>query len=365
MRANPRQPLAECMEGIDYRRLPYWPKHRWYGLASHAMKIVGWAPPPFFDPAYERFFAAWAGHQAAALQADVIHVHNFGQFVPTLRRRNPRARIVLHMHCEWLSQLPRETVAPWVQASDAVWGCSNHITELVQQRFPTAAARCHVIANGVDLQRFSFTPSARAPQILFVGRLSPEKGVHTLIEAFVQVAAVHPTARLMLVGPAAATPPEFLVDLDPSPRVQALRRFYRGDYVRHLHEMVPAHLRERVEFAGEVAPARLPQLYGRAAVLANPSLSESFGMSLVEAMASGVPVVAARTGGMPEIVEDRVTGRLVPPDDVEALAGALLEALADGLVNCVPAARARVEARFGWDRVAERVHEAYAQLGRT
>lgn len=365
MRGHPGQAGSETQEGITYRRWPYWPKYRWYQPLQRLLDAVGWTGLPFSHPGYERTYAAWAAHEAAAEGAEVIHVHNFAQFLPVLREANPKARLVLHMHCEWLSQLPARRVGNWVGFADALWGCSEHITGKIRARFPALAHRCQTIPNGVDGAQFARTRAPlRGQQILFVGRLSPEKGLHVLIEAFARLAPARPNATLRLVGPAAPTPPAFLIDLDSDPRVKALRRFYPGDYLQQLQALVPASLRHRVQFTPELPPRKLPAVYAGAAVLANPSLSEAFGMSLVEAMASGVPVVAARTGGMPEIVEDGVTGRLVAADDPSALADALAEALEPSaeLRARTTLARQRALARFDWAKVAGRVEAAYENL---
>ncbi len=368
MRGNPGQPAAETQAGINYRRLPYWPKYRWYAPLERALEALGWQAPAFFHPAYHRFFASWAGVVAARARADVVHIHNFAQFVPLVRRQHPHARIVLHMHCEWLSQLPRAHVLPWVAQCQAIWACSDHLTRKIQTQFPELAARCLTVPNGTNLSSFTSARPPKPPsgEIVFVGRLSPEKGVHLLIEAFVKVADALPSARLRLVGPDAPTPREFLVDLDPSPQVHDLQRFYPGSYLAQLKAMIPERLRHRIEFVGELPPHRLPEIYARAQVVANPSLSESFGMSLVEAMAHEVPVVAAATGGMPEIVQDAVTGRVVPANDADALAAALKQILQNpSLAQAwTHAAKKRVHERYDWAVVAKQVQHAYQALER-
>ena len=108
----------------------------------------------------------------------------------------------------------------------------------------------------------------------------------------------------------------------------------------------------------------MPAVYARGTVGVLPSLEEAFGLPLAEAMASGLPTVATRVGGMPELVVDGETGLLVPPDDAGALADALVRLLEDpALASRLGAGgRARAVERFSWDAVAERALSLYQPL---
>ena len=103
------------------------------------------------------------------------------------------------------------------------------------------------------------------------------------------------------------------------------------------------------------------ELYSHAAVFVCPSIYEPFGLINLEAMACGTPVVASRVGGIPEVVVDGETGRLVEPGDVAALGQALRETLADPerARRMGEAGRGRVEAHFSWDRIADRTIAVY------
>jgi glycosyltransferase involved in cell wall biosynthesis len=130
-----------------------------------------------------------------------------------------------------------------------------------------------------------------------------------------------------------------------------------------------------VHFLGVLRDRELPQAYRSARVMVLPSVertcygrpvrvSELLGLSLLEAMASGTPVVASRVGGVPEIVRDGQTGFLVPPGDVDTLRDALERVLGDpGLAGRLGAnAREDVLNRFTWDRVAQRCLDGYASV---
>ena len=203
--------------------------------------------------------------------------------------------------------------------------------------------------------------------MLFVGRITPEKAIHRLIEATGLLKERFPDIRLDIVGPDAETPREYIVDLSDDPLVTGLAPWYDGGYLERLKSITRDIGGKIVSFVGLVHPDNLPDYYRKADLLANPSVSESFGMSLAEAMACGLPVVATRVGGMPEIVEPDKTGKLVEPDKAEALAGAiedLIKAREAGTVT--PAAcRERAVDLFSWERVAETVARQYSDcLGR-
>jgi glycosyltransferase involved in cell wall biosynthesis len=298
---------------------------------------------------------------------EIIHVQNFTSFVPVIRRLNPDAVLVLHMACEWLSQLDAERMRARVAACDLVLGVSDHITGLVAARFPELADRCLTVPNGVDTTEFTIgDPGAgegasNGPgPLLYVGRISPEKGLHDLLAAFTIVARQDPTARLVLAGPDGAAPADFIVGVSDDDAVVDLARFYEVDYGSFLREQVPDDLAARVEFTGAMSHGDVAALVRSAGVVVNPSYSESFGMSIVEAMASGVPVVATRVGGMTGTVDDGETGFLVERGDVDGLAEGMLTLLRDdGLRRRMGrTARERVE-RFTWHAVRDQLLRAY------
>jgi len=143
---------------------------------------------------------------------------------------------------------------------------------------------------------------AAAKDIMFAGVLTPLKGVHFLVEAFASVAKDIPLARLWIVG-----------------------RFDNGAYVKTLKAQArQLGLDGRVTFMDEVSQPILARYMARAHAFVLPSVSEGLGRVVIEAMATGTPVVGSRIGGIPELVEDGVTGFLFPPGDATALAGRLL-----------------------------------------
>jgi glycosyltransferase involved in cell wall biosynthesis len=169
----------------------------------------------------------------------------------------------------------------------------------------------HVISNGIDISRFgpplgedaSFCGEPRRPTILYVGRLDPEKGVDTLVRAMPTVVSRHP-AELMLCG-----------------------RGGQGAVLRSLGAKLGVC--GSIHFAGFVPDDDLPRTYRAATIFVMPSPVELQSLATLEAMASGLPVIAADAMALPELVKDGENGFLCPPGDSEALADRIVALLSD------------------------------------
>lgn len=159
-----------------------------------------------------------------------------------------------------------------------------------------------------------------ARAVLFVGTLTPVKGVHHLLAAFAAVAPRFPAATLTLLG-----------------------KPQNPGYVQGLRdEVARLGLEDRVRFAAPVPQAELAGEMARSAVLVLPSVSEGLGRVVFEAMATGTPVIGSAVGGIPELVDDGRTGWLVPPGDEAALAARLAWVLEHPAEAAAAGARARV-----------------------
>lgn len=302
-------------------------------------------------------------------RCDVAHVSIFDQLVPLIRSASPDTRIVLHMHDHKQVASAPEVVARRLAAADAVVGCSEFVTARVRSRHPELAGRLRTVRNAVDLERFSppvERPDPRRKRVLFVGRLSPEKGVHVLLEAFAEVLRRHPDAELEVVGQS-ALPPFFEVDPTGSdPRLAGLRHFYGvpGRYAAALRAAIPAAAAERVRLRDAAPHGDVPSLLRAGDVFVFPAVwDEPFGLPVIEAMATGLPVVATRVGGIPETVEDSVTGFLVDPGDPAALADRIARLLDDAEARhrMGEAGRARAAA-FSWERRIDEWLALYGEL---
>ncbi len=359
--------------GVSYRYFHAGPNRVWAKLSQWSAWVLSPTKPLYASPLYYFEYSVQVAIDLRRSQPDIIHVHNFTGFLPIIRLLNPRATLVLHMNCEWLSQLDAGLMSRRMKQTNAVFGSSDHITHLIQRRFPSLASRCNTVYNGVDVEAFDGASNDAAPQnsavhpsILFVGRVSPEKGLHDLIDAIGSVLDEHPTTRLDIVGPIGSLPLDYIIGVSDDDLVKGLDRFYDRDYYQTLLDKIPAQHASNIVFHGSKSQADVIEYTRSATLLVNPSYSESFGMSLVEAMACGVPVVATRVGGMKEIVVDGSTGRLVAPASPLELADAINTILDDEALRIAmgTAGRARVLDYFSWDRVSERVFELYTDLAR-
>ena len=210
------------------------------------------------------------------------------------------------------------------------------------------ANRVDVILNGADLRRFSPEPGPADAAIrdrfgrrmLFACRqLFPRKGIRFLIRAASALRARYPDLRVVVAGDG----------------------FERQELERLAAELGVA---EATTFLGWVPNSELPAYYRGAAISVIPSLEEGFGIPAVEAMGCEVPVVASDAGGLLEVVEDGVTGRIVPRGDPDALARAIDELLADDALRARmgKAGRERALRLFDWDRSVERFETLFERV---
>ena len=325
--------VADVVEGLERRGLDvsvlapaggvgvhlHHPTYRDFGLAYggglvHNLKRRPWLAPLLLVSMIRAV-------RRAAGRSDLVHAHWLAAGAVCVLARRP---FVLTLHgsgtagrfadLELARRFPR-LFGAIVRRARAVICVSAALGE--------AASRCgardvRVIPNGVKIPE-SMGAEAEPAEVLFAGRLSPEKGIEELLAA---------TAGINLV--------------------------VAGDGpLRHL---VPDGL-------GFVPHDELERLYARAAVVVLPSYREGLPLCVIEAMAHGRPVVASRVGGIPELVEDGVTGFLVEPGDVEGLRSALERLLADSELRrrMGRAGRERIVERCSLESVTAATLDAYRQ----
>jgi glycosyltransferase involved in cell wall biosynthesis len=166
---------------------------------------------------------------------------------------------------------------------------------------------------------------------------------------------------LEIIGPDSVIPLESVSSLNDDPVVRKLDRFYRRNYPEQMRAQVRGALEGRVTFVGPLLHSQLAARMREADILVQPSVLEAFGMQVVEAMASGLPVIGSAVGGIPELIVDGKTGILVDRDNPIVLADAIVRlldnpALAREMGN---AGRRRVEEKFSWDRITDELKSCY------
>ncbi|MYS14004.1 glycogen synthase [Streptomyces sp. SID4982] len=242
-----------------------------------------------------------------------------------------------------------------IESADAVIAVSGAMRDDILACYPALDPdRVHVVHNGIDTRLYRPDPGTDAlrrhgidlerPYVLFVGRITRQKGVPQLLRA---VREIDPGTQVVLCAGAPDTPE---IDREFRDRFQELGAVRAG--VFWIPQMLPR--------------AEVVQLLTHAAVFVCPSIYEPLGIVNLEAMACGTPVVASRVGGIPEVVDDGRTGLLVDTgDDFEAnLARALDTVLADPVAarRMGEAGRARAVGEFGWDAVARRTTGLYEEI---
>jgi glycogen synthase len=287
--------------------------------------------------------------------ADVVHAHQGEDLavlpLGLLAARRHRCPLVVTVHCSLGHTVQGRSVRArilravggWIE-----WRCLRRADAVVVLTDRTRAA---LLDDGVPAERITTIPSGFDPALFaaphrdvlpgvgrpragYVGRLAAQKRADLLVEAFGRMRSA---AHLVIVGdgPEAAR-------------------------VRRLAAESPAA--ERITARGFVEHRAVPALLASLDVLVLPSAYEEMGSVLVEAMASGLPVVASAVGGIPEVVRDGETGLLVPPGDVAALTAALDRLAADPELRSRLATGARERAlAYAWPQLAGRVAEVYRQ----
>ncbi len=281
-------------------------------VARHGVQVlVAQSPYEGFAAALAKKICHWFGHKV------VLIVESHGDFEESLfmqrrvllprlyRSLMRRAAHFAIKHADvfrTISDSTRRQLENWMPGRPIV-------------QFPAWTDMDAFLAAGVN-------EDIRSPDILYTGVLIPRKGVHHLIDAFAHVAKDFLQTRLLLVG-----------------------HEENKTYAAELKEQVKRlGVDGRVQFIGAMSQAELATWMRRASVFVLPSVSEGLGRVVFEAMASGTPVIGSSVGGIPDMIEDGVTGFLVPPGDALSLAEKIHWLLENPLEAQAMGKRARVAA---------------------
>jgi len=369
------------LQTVEFKRLAVFRKHQKIMevilgiLACWTKRNLGSYVFSYF---YHSFYFLRVALSIRISKTDVVLVVNLVQGAAIIKFFNPSAKVCLRMACGWLSQFATASTERRLRTVDLIIGNSDYTIKKIRARFPEIAARCHTVRHGVDAVRFCPLPGA-SPQtddsqrLLFLGRVSPEKGAHVLIQAFRILAESRPALHLDIVGYTGGILPYiYLSDMDDR-GIGNLQQFYGkglSDMVRRqlifrgrsYIEDLAAQVGEdrRIVFHGAVSQTETIGFYRHAAMLVYPSeCNEPAGIATIEAAACGLPVISTNGGGIPEYVEDGRTGLLTAHGDAQELTRAIGRILDDpALARAMgEAGRQRVLERFTWDASARRVAE--------
>jgi glycosyltransferase involved in cell wall biosynthesis len=335
--AHPSLPLEEERHGVFYKRIRV---SRLYTRLFR--KITRLDPWPYIQRVI---------HEARRIDPQVIHLHNAPYFVKEIRQAFPDKVLILHMHNEKkvAQDLPIDCLA----------ACSDYVRDFFRDQglhTPCFAT----IPNGVDIQSYQpvWTNEDERSRvrrslglderkvILYVGRISEEKGPDRIVEAF---SHLDPTRfQLVLIGEWRQGDPE---------------KDRRAAYAKKL-EIALQEIPHKT--LGVINPKEMPKVYPIGDLLVIPSrFEEPFSMAAIEAMATGVPVLALRRGGMTEYMIDGENAALLPADVDSVLMAQTIEDLMDRpdhLNQLAHNARTMVEQRFSWKHVANETERLFDDL---
>ncbi len=295
--------------------------------------------------------------QRVAAKVDLVHVH-LGEdlailpiaLAAALPRRLP---VVLTIHCSLRHTLRvvdartalLKRVGGWIEKrgaprADAIITITERLADLLVAG-GIKRERVHVIPPGIDSSLFAQTfdwpfPQIPRPRIVFVGRLVASKGVQTLVQAAARLSAREAHVALVADGPERRSLQQRINELGLSGKV-------------HICGFVPHEL--------------VPTVLAHADVVVLPSVYEELGTVLLECFQLGVPVIASRVGGIPNVVAHGGNGLLVPPADPAALASAIDRVLEDGdLAARLGEAGRRCAARYEWNQLVREILAVYRQV---
>lgn len=339
--------------GIPWTRLEkasYWLKER-----------VSWRNPLRYMAKLQNVlsYGLRVGKQVQA--ADILIVHNEPNLL-LLMRKPKHQQWILHMHNDHLNHaLFKWCYRRVLQKVDAVICVSAYIQQAAISTFPEYAYKFNVLFNATDVEIFKpYGEVAEAnvqallklpkatPFILYVGRLTQDKGVDVLIQAFDHVLQVHPQAKLVIAGSS------FFDGASKTTYQQSL-------------EQLAAPIAEHIVFTGFIPHHQLKYLYAAAHAVVVPSVwQDPCPLVVLETMASGTCIVASKVGGVPEVVEHGVTGVLVNPNQADELAIAMIDLLhhphkAQQMAN---AARQKVESGYAWEHLVNQLEQRLLKLSK-
>jgi len=287
-------------------------------------------------------------------EVDLLHVHAnkyFSTDVGALVAKLRGLPLVYSPHAgtfgqSFFGRLHNQTVGRLALGAKVVLCVSKYEKSLIESS-GIKVKRIEVLPNGVDFARYksdlilprSLPNNITLPGgelVLYVGRIAEHKGVETLIKAAPLVSEKVPEAKFVIAGPKSG-----------GWKIED-RRWKTGD---------------RIVFIGEVSEEEKISLMRRASVFVLPSRAEAFGITVVEAMAAGCPVIVSGIPSLTEIVEDEKTGLVFPVDNEKSLADRIVRVLSDRELSqqISESAKKLVQEKYDWEKIIDRLEKIYAK----
>lgn len=270
---------------------------------------------------------------------DVIHIHGIiAPTLPLLSLKVSRKTNIFTFHptfeCSNLYKVFKNYLKHYFDKIDGKIAVSVTARDSICRYFP---GDYRIIPNGVDKKRFRAFDKKKNPfEILFVGRIEPRKGLQFLIDALPRIKQEFPKTKLTVVG---------------------------GGY-KDMKLVIPSEVENSIKLLGFVSPADLPGIFSKAAVFVSPAIcGESFGIVLLEAMATETPVIASSIPGYRCVIEDGENGLLVTPANSKEIADKVITLLKDkDLCKSLVKEGLRTVDRYSWDVVAKDIMNFYYEV---
>lgn len=284
------------------------------------------------------------------IKPDVVHTQSITMgLCATLIKKILKKPYVVYSRGElYMSWAFKSVISKLVlRNADGVIALTNDMKKNISEIY---AGNVYVIPNGIEVDRFVSLSKRNSREelniaegdkvVIFVGRFRPEKDIACLIRAMEILVARNPKVRALIIG--------------EGPEEEKLVELTRK-----------VNLDRHVNFAGQVAPKKVPEYMAAADVFVLPSLSEGFPGVILEAMASGLPVVATRVTGIPEIITDGENGFLVSPGDYKQIAEAVLPILENDELSQRMSENNKTKVKqYSWRNTVQMLEEVYMQVSK-
>lgn len=344
---------AAGIDNIHYLTIPWTKTEQFFHLLKEK---VTWRNPLRYLAKIQNVTSYGLRMAKIVRDFDLVVIHNEPNLLLFLQKM-PNQKIVLHLHNEHLSiKIFRPFYRRALKKVDSVICVSDYIRRNAAQNFPGFADKFTVVFNATDPEVFKPYGQEAVAQLkdvvaiesdktclLYVGRLTENKGVHVLIEAFRQIHAQFPHTRLIIAGSS----------------------FFGGAAIT-LYEQSLVDLAKPVSdliiFTGFIPHEKLKYLYSAVDIVVLPSIwQDPCPLVVLEAMAAGTCLISTAVGGVPEVLIDGVNGLLVKPDNAAEITQAVCEILNNPIkkTEIERVAREQMVANYGWSRLVNELERAF------